>query len=160
MTEKKRVIDSVMTLVKPYADSLGLELWDVKLVKEGDSLILRLIIDKEGGVTMDDCVNLSHAVDEPLDELDPIDESYSLQVSSPGIERKLERDWHFKKYIGSKVMFKLPKAVNGKKNFKGTLIDYDNGIITIDAGEDGVMNLDKKLVSYVKLDDFEGFGND
>ena len=87
MAEKKNTVAIVRDIAKPIADSLGLVLWDVRFQKEGANWYLRIFIDKEGGIEIDDCVNMSHAIEEPLDRLDPIEQSYNLQVSSPGIER-------------------------------------------------------------------------
>ena len=91
-------IEAIKNLAAPIAESLGLMLWDVRIVNEGGRRILRITVDKDGGVDMDDCVNMHHAIDAPLDELDPIEESYNLQISSPGLERELIRPEHFMKF--------------------------------------------------------------
>ena len=87
--------DVVYGLIEPVVQSLGVTLWDVRFVKEGASYYLRVYIDKEGGVGIDDCVAVSHAIDPVIDEADPIDKQYYLEVCSPGIERELTRDRHF-----------------------------------------------------------------
>ena len=84
-------VSKVAALAKPIAEELGLSLWDVRFVKEGAQYYLRIFIDKEGGVSVDDCERMSRAIDKPLDELDPIEQSYILEVCSPGIERELSR---------------------------------------------------------------------
>jgi ribosome maturation factor RimP len=147
----------VWELAEPIAKDLGLILWDVRFQKEGANWFLRIFIDKEGGVNIDDCVNMSHALDGPLDELDPIEQSYSLQVSSPGIERELTRDFHFEQNIGEKVMVRFIHAYEGKRDYKGVLIDYDNGMVTIELDDEIGLGFNKKEASYVKLDDFGGF---
>ena len=157
---KKNTAAVVWDIAKPIADSLGLILWDVKFLKEGTKWYLRITIDKEGGVTIDDCVNMSHAIDEPLDRLDPIEQSYSLQVQSPGIERELTRDFHFEKYLGEKIMVKFIHALNGKREYKGTLASYDNGNISMTLENGETVEFNKKEASWVKLDDFGGFEKD
>lgn len=157
MAEKKNTVALVWEIAEPIAKELGLELWDVRFQKEGANWFLRIFIDKEGGINIDDCVNMSHAIDGPLDELDPIEQSYSLQVSSPGIERELIRDFHFERFLGERVMVRFIHAYEGKRDYNGTLIDYDNGDVTVEL-DDGVgLNFNKKEASYVKLDDFGGF---
>ena len=148
-------VNTVWDIAQPIAESLGLELWDVRFEKEGADWFLRVFIDKDGGVSIDDCVDMSHALDKPLDEADPIDRSYSLQVSSPGIERELTRDFHFTRYLGSRVIVKFIRPVNGKRVYKCTLKDYDAGLITVEFDEGGGMSFEKKEASFVKLDDFD-----
>jgi ribosome maturation factor RimP len=157
MAEKKNTVSLVWELAEPIAKDLGLILWDVRFQKEGANWFLRIFIDKEGGVNIDDCVNMSHALDGPLDELDPIEQSYSLQVSSPGIERELTRDFHFEQNIGEKVMVRFIHAYEGKRDYKGVLIDYDNGMVTVELDDEIGLSFNKKEASYVKLDDFGGF---
>ena len=155
---KKNTASVVWDIVKPYADELGLVLWDVCFEKEGANYYLRIIIDKEEeGVGIDDCVNMHHAIDGPLDEADPIEQAYNLQVQSPGIERELSRDFHFDCYLGKKIQVRLIKAFEGKREYKGILIDYDNDSITIAVDEETEMNILKKEASWIKADDFGGF---
>ena len=137
----------------------GLILWDVKFVKEGARWYLRITIDKEDGVGIDDCVNMHHAIDGPLDEADPIEQAYNLQVQSPGIERELSRDFHFDCYLGEKIQVRLIKAFEGKREYKGILIDYDNDSVTIAIDEETEMNILKKEASWIKADDFGGIGD-
>ena len=130
------VADKVYDIVNPIVSSLGLTLWDVRFLKEGASWFLRVFIDKEGGVTIDDCADVSHAIDPVIDEADPIDKQYYLEVCSPGIERELTRDWHFIAAQGKRVRIKLFSALDGKKEFCGTLKVEDDGISLItDEGE-------------------------
>lgn len=156
MSAKKNTVSVIWDIAQPIAESLGLILWDVRFQKEGANWYLRIFIDKDGGVTMDDCVNMSHAMDEPLDTLDPIEQSYSLQVSSPGIERDLIRDEHFLRYIGSDIMLRLPRAMDGRREFAGVLDKYEDGKLTV-TGDDFSFTVDKKDTSWVRLNDFEGF---
>ena len=149
-------VQKVWALCEPIVAGLGLSLWDVRYVKEGADWFLRIFIDKEGGVSIDDCVEMTHAIDGPLDELDPIKDAYTLEVSSPGAERALTRDEHFEKYIGSKVMVKLIRPLDGKREFKGILKGYDKGDVTVET-DDTSFVFNKKEASYVKLDDFDDY---
>ena len=159
--KKKNTVSVVWDIAKPLADELGLVLWDVRFQKEGVNWYLRIIVDREDRpVDIDDCVNMSHAIDEPLDRLDPIEQSYSLQVQSPGIERELTRDFHFEKYLGEKIMVKFIHALNGKREYKVTLASYDNGNISMTLENGETVEFNKKEASWVKLDDFGGFEKD
>ena len=149
-------VNTVWEIAEPIAQSLGLEIWDVRFEKEGADWFLRVFIDKEGGVSIDDCVDMSHAIDKPLDEADPIEQSYCLEVSSPGLERDLKRDAHFEKSLGEKIMVKLIRPVDGQREFKGTLGSYDNGNFELLLEDGTKLMINKKETSYVKLDDFGG----
>ncbi len=151
------VVNAVWEIAEPIAKSLGVELWDIRFEKEGADHYLRIFIDKDGGVGIDDCVEMSHAIDEPLDKADPISTSYCLEVSSPGAERALTRDEHFKKYVGAKVLVKFIRPVDGTRQYKGVLKDYDKGNITFESDDGKEIVFNKKEASYVKLDDFEDF---
>ena len=155
MAKGKKVTETVEEIVRPIAEKMGLILWDVTFEKEGPDWILRVYIDKDNeGVYIDECVDLSRAVDPLLDEADPIEQSYYLEVSSPGVERQLTRDEHFKKYIGSPVTVRLIRPRDGERDFKGTLESYDNGMITVTREDGSGICFEKKEVSSVKLDDF------
>ena len=157
MSEKKNTVSLVWDIAAPIAESLGLILWDVRFVKEGANWYLRIFIDKDGGVDIEDCVNMSHAMDAPLDEGDFIEQSYNLQVSSAGIERDLIRDEHFVKYIGEKIMLKLPRAVDGMKEFHGILENFEDGVLTLTYGSGKTLSVNKKETSWVRANDFPGF---
>lgn len=158
MAEKHKggnVVNAVWEIAEPLAEELGLILWDVKFQKEGANWYLRIIIDKVDGVSIDDCVAMNDALDAPLDEADPIEQSYNLQISSPGIERELVRDFHFMSYLGSKVIVKFRTAVDGVKLHKCVLKDYRDGIMVLDLGDGEAREFDKKDASSIKLDDFD-----
>ncbi len=157
MAEKKNVAETVRELAKPLVESLGLKLWDVRFVKEGADSILRIIIDKDEGVCIDDCVAVNDVLDQPLDEADPISVPYRLQVQSPGIERELTRDEHFTAYLGAPVKVKLHKAVNERKQYAGTLEAYDGGEIRVTADDGTALVFPKSDAAWVKLDDFKDF---
>lgn len=159
MAEKKKggnVVNSVWELAEPIVGSLGLTLWDVRYQKEGATRYLRIIIDKDGGVGIDDCVAVNDALDAPLDELDPISEPYNLQVQSAGIERELTRDFHFERNIGSKIILKLRSAYNGIKLHKAVLEGYDDGAVTVRFADGDTHTFTKNETASVKLDDFDG----
>ena len=154
---KKSVAEAVTEIALPIAKELGLELWDVKFLKEGSNFYLRVFIDKTEGITLEDCENMSRKLDEPLDILDPIDVSYCLEVCSPGIERELSSDAHFEKYIGSNVMVRLIRPINNVRDFAGRLKAYSDGEITLELKDGEELKVNKKETSFVKLDikDFE-----
>ncbi len=148
------VAETVFSLVKNTVESLDLELYDVRFVKEGASHYLRIFIDKPGGADINDCTAVSHAVDPIIDEADPIDGSYYLEVCSAGLERELTRPEHFKKFAGSRVKIKLYKALNGSKELSAILQSRDesSGGITVNFNNNEIY-FEKKEVSSVKLDD-------
>ena len=134
---KGNTVSRVYEIVAPYAQELGLDIWDIRFVKEGTDWYLRIFIDKDGGVSIDDCVDLTHAITKPLDDADPISQSYLLEVSSPGVERELVTDAHFDKYVGSNVMLRLIRPVEKVRDFSGRLKAYDNGVITLELPDGG-----------------------
>ena len=140
-----KISDTVYDLIKPAVEGLDITLWDVRFVKEGASYYLRVYIDKPEGITIDDCTNVSHTIDPIIDEADPIDKQYYLEVCSPGIERELTRDWHFEKKAGSKVLVKLFSAIDGKKEFCGTLSVSDGEISLMT--ENGQITFDKSKIA-------------
>lgn len=146
------IADRVRALVEQAVISQGVELWDVRFVKEGASYYLRIFIDSEKGIDIDDCTNVSHAVDPILDEADPIDKSYYLEVCSPGLERELCRPEHFEKMMGQPVTAKLYRAQNGSKELKGTLAGYNDGNLMLDVNGESV-TLTKGDVASVHLAD-------
>lgn len=148
-------VATVKAIVEPYAKELGLDIWDIRFVKEGASWFLRIFIDKDGGVDINDCVDFSHAIDKPLDDADPIEQSYCLEVSSPGLERELTRDEHFIKCIGKSVLVRLIRPIDGQRDFVGTLEGYDEGNITVKTGEEEGLTFTKKEASWIKLNDYD-----
>ncbi|MGN1444141.1 MAG: ribosome maturation factor RimP [Acutalibacteraceae bacterium] len=154
MAKGGNTVAAVRAIAEPIAKQLGLNIWDIRFLKEGTTWYLRIFIDKQGGVSIDDCVEMTHAINKPLDEADPIEQAYCLEVSSPGIERELTRDEHFLKCIGQKIMVKTIRPIDGKRDFKGVLESYDNGNIGFRADDGSGFAFTKKEVSFVKLDDF------
>ena len=145
--------ERVYTLIKETVEQQGLTLWDVRFLKEGANWYLRVFIDKPEGISIDDCTAVSHAIDPIIDEADPIDKSYFLEVCSPGIERELTRPWHYEAVLGEKIKIKLYKALDGKKEFTGLLkTSGDTLIIETETGE---MTFPKETVSKAYLCDFD-----
>ncbi|MGI6279429.1 MAG: ribosome maturation factor RimP [Acutalibacteraceae bacterium] len=147
------VAEKVYGLIKDTVEAEGVELWDVRFLKEGASWYLRVFIDKPEGISIDDCTNVSNAIDPIIDEADPIDVSYFLEVCSPGIERELIRPEHFKKVLGKKITVRLYKAVDGKKEFTGIITAAgENIVLDINGTEVTVSSRD---ISKAYLCDFE-----
>ena len=119
--------ERVYSLIKETVENEGVILWDVRFLKEGASWYLRVFIDKEGGISIDDCSRVSHAIDPVIDEADPIDKSYYLEVCSPGLNRELKEPYHFEAFVGSEVLLTLYKAEDGSKSVRGILEAFNNG---------------------------------
>lgn len=150
-------VSKVRELCEPIVKDFGLSLWDVRYEKEGADWYLRIFIDKEDGVDITDCEKVSRAINTPLDELDPIENAYCLEVCSPGIERELVRDEHFMQFIGADIMVRMRRPIEGiGKDFCGVLKGYDYGMVTIadHSGENEVI-INKKDAAWIKLDDFD-----
>lgn len=154
MAKDSNTVSAVRAIAEPVAQKLGLEIWDIRFLKEGTGWFLRIFIDKDGGVGIDDCVEMSRALNAPLDEADLIEQAYCLEVSSPGVERELVRDEHFKKYLGAKVKLKTIRPVDGKREFSGVLESYDGGLATVRFEDGSGLSLSKKETAWIKLDDF------
>ena len=121
-----KVVESVTELVAPIAEGMGLEVVEVTYKKCYDGMNLTVVIDKDGGVTIDDCERLHRAIDQPLDELDPIECAYTLNVSSPGIDRPLTLPRDYKRNLDKDISVRLYKPLDGKKIYEGTLTAYDD----------------------------------
>ena len=141
-------VAQVWELAKPLAEELGLTLWDVRFVKEGAQWYLRIFIDKEDGVGIDDCVAMSHAIDKPLDELDPIHQAYCLEVCSPGIDRELVRPEHFEAFMGAPVRVRLIRPMeDGTREFLGLLLEYgEDRSLVLALSEDESVTLDQRNI--------------
>ena len=145
-----KVTDMVTEFAQPVVESFGCSLWDVEYVREGSERFLRLYIDKDGGIDIEDCEKIHRAMDPILDEKDPIAESYHFEVCSAGLERPLKRPGDFEKFMGAQVSVKLYQAVNGQKSYVGDLTAYNNGDITL-AVAGKTVELKKSQVAQVKL---------
>lgn len=145
-----KVTERVQALAEPVVREEGCSLWDVEYVREAGSWYLRLYIDKEGGVGIDDCERISRRLDPILDEADPIPESYVFEVGSAGAERQLKRPSDFAQFMGAEVEVKLYKPLEGRKAFVGTLAGYEDGNVTL--GLNGVeRRFEKNQIAQVRL---------
>ena len=135
----------------PIIEEKNFELVDVEFVKEGPNWYLRIYIDKEGGITIDDCEAVSRALEVELDKNDPIEQAYILEVSSPGIDRPLKKESDFAKYAGEIVDIKLYKAFEGSKEYQGALKGLENNIVTITDDNGKEISFDRKDIAGVRL---------
>ncbi len=145
-----KVTEEVTQFAKPIVEEKGCRLWDVEYVREGSERYLRLYIDKDGGVDIDDCEAVHRAVDPILDEKDPISESYHFEVCSAGLERALKRPGDFEQFMGSPILVKLYRPKNGLKEIPGVLRGYDEGRVTVEAGKESI-TFEKSEVALVRL---------
>ena len=150
MSRREEIENKTEALLKPIAERNEVRIYDVEFVKEAGEYYLRAYIDRDGGVDINKCVDVSRALSDVLDEHDFIDEEYVLEVSSPGLGRALKKDRHFENSLGQKVDVKLYKAQDGTKEFTGNLKGYDADTITIETPA-GDKTFIRKEVSSVKL---------
>lgn len=136
----KNIAGTVWELIAPVAEELSLMLWDVEFVKEGARRVLRVTIDSDEGITIDDCERMHRAIDPLLDEADPIDTAYDLEVSSPGIERELRTDMHIDLSVGELVELRFFTPVDGQKSKQGILAGRE--------GDTVLVEIDGKICSY------------
>jgi len=145
-----KVTDLVTQFAKPIVEENGCTLWDVEYVREGSERFLRLYIDKDGGVDINDCEKIHRAVDPVLDEQDPISESYHFEVCSAGLERALKRPGDFAQFMDSAVTVKLYRPRGGLKEIPGILRGYEDGRVTVEAGKETI-TFEKSEVALVRL---------
>ena len=145
-----KITDFTAQLARPVVEANGCTLWDVEYVKEAGTWYLRILLDKEGGVDILDCEEISRKVSDLLDEADPIESSYIFEVASAGAERPLKRPGDFEQFMGSPVLLKTYKPVDGRKEFSGDLAGYDNGAVTLRIGEEE-KRFEKDAVALVRL---------
>ena len=145
-----KVTELVAEFARPIVEANGCELWDVEYVREGSEYFLRLYLDKEGGVDINDCEAVSRAVDPILDEKDPIPGSYHFEVCSAGLERVLKRPSDFQRFLGSPITVKLYRPRNGLKEIPCVLKGYDAGKLTVEAGKETI-TFEKSEVAQVRL---------
>ena len=145
-----KVTDLITQIAQPIVEEKGCKLWDVEYVREGSERFLRVYIDKEGGVNIDDCEAVARAIDPILDEKDPIAERYTFEVSSAGLERPLKRPGDFAQFMGSAVLVKLYRPRNGLKEIPGILRGYEDGKVTVEAGKETI-TFEKSEVALVRL---------
>ena len=155
MAKKEQIEKRTEELLDPILAEGGYVLWDVGYVKEGAEYYLRAFIDKEGGITIDDCVDVSRKLSDMLDAEDLIDDAYTLEVSSPGLGRKLVKDREYNLSIGRDVDIKFYKPVDGSKETSGKLIAFDKDKITIESSPGKAppeqKSYDRSEIATVKL---------
>ena len=145
-----KVTELVAQFARPIIEEAGCSLWDVEYVREGAERYLRIFIDKDGGIDIDDCEKIHRAIDPILDEKDPIAESYHFEVCSAGIERALKRPGDFEQFMDSPVLVKLYRPRNGLKEIPGVLRGYEDGKVTVEAGKETI-TFEKSEVALVRL---------
>ena len=145
-----KITDQVAAFARPIVEQHGCSLWDVEYVREGSDYILRLCIDKEGGVDINDCEAVSRAMDPILDEKDPIPGSYHFEVCSAGLERALKKPSDFQRFMGAAVTVKLYRPYDGRKEIPGVLRGYEDGRVTLEVGKETV-TFEKSQVALVRL---------
>lgn len=149
--KKPNTVEVARALIEPILREKGLALWDVRFEKEGGQWYLRYFIERlEGALTIEDCETASRAVEKLLDRDDPIEQSYILEVGSPGIERELKHPGHFARYIGSEVSVRTIRPVDGKRDFIGKLLRHGNGGFAIETAG-GEMEFELSKAAYIKL---------
>ncbi len=145
-----KITDRVSALAKPIVEEEGCSLWDVEYAREAGTWYLRIFVDKEGGLSIDDCERISRRLDPLLDEEDPIPDSYVFEVGSAGAERELKRPQDYEQFMGSEVEVRLYQPRNGSKSFVGTLKAYEDGNVTIENGGNE-MRFEKGMIALVRL---------
>lgn len=146
-----KITQQVWEFSEPIVREHGCTIWDVEYIREGADWFLRIYLDKEGGVDINDCEAISRAIDPILDEKDPIPDSYTFEVCSAGIERSLKRPSDFAQFMGAEILVKLYKPKNGSKEFVGTLCGYDeDGNVTVMVGTQEI-TFTRQEVANVRL---------
>ncbi|EOR27492.1 MULTISPECIES: ribosome maturation factor RimP [Clostridium] len=144
------LLETIDQLVRPIAEELKYEIYHIEYVKENGEYYLRIYIDKDGGITLSDCEALSRRVSDVMDEKDPIKEAYFLEVSSPGLNRGLFTDDHFKKQIEKEIMVRFTKSLDGRKNVKGILKEVNDDSIVVEA--DKLVTIPKDKIKSANLE--------
>ena len=145
-----KVTDTVAALALPVVEGAGCTLWDVEYVKEAGTWFLRVYIDREGGVSIDDCEAVSRPLSDLLDEADPIEGGYTFEVSSAGADRALKKPEHFARFLGAEVEVRLYRPRDGRKEYVGVLKGYEDGNVTLD-GNGGETVFTKQEIALVRL---------
>lgn len=135
MKSAKQIVAHLLPIIENVAEGLGYSIWDLEYVKEGTEYYLRITIDSEEGIGIEDCERMSRAIDPVLDEHDVIEDAYHLEVSSPGIERDIKTDYHLSVCMGETVALKLYAPIDGSKSYVGVLNGYDSESVTVDGKE-------------------------
>ena len=145
-----KVTELVAQFAQPIVEANGCRLWDVEFVREGSEQFLRLYIDKDGGIDIEDCERVHRAVDPVLDEKDPISTGYHFEVCSAGLERPLKRPSDFEQFMGHPILIKLYRPKNGMKEFPAVLRGYEDGRVIAESGNE-TLTFEKSEVALVRL---------
>lgn len=148
---RKGIIETVIRICEPLAEELEYELVDVEFIKESSNYFLRVYLDKQGGINLDDCQKMSQLLSDKLDEKDPISVPYYLEVSSPGLDRPLKTDKDLKRNLGKEIEIKLYEPLNGKKIIEGTLEMYEEKTVVLRAENNEVINIPREAIALIKL---------
>ena len=144
------LVNEIYEMVNPIAEELNYDIYHIEYVKENGEFYLRIYIEKDGGITLSDCEALSRRVSDLMDEKDPIKDPYFLEVSSPGLNRTLFTENHYKRFIGREVMVRFTKSIDGKKNVKGILKEVNDDSIVVEA--DQLINIPKDKIKSVNIE--------
>ena len=144
------LVNQIYEMVKPIADELNYQIYHIEYVKENGEYYLRIYIEKEGGITLSDCEALSRRVSDVMDEKDPIADPYFLEVSSPGLNRTIFTEEHYKRFIGREVLVRFTKAIDGKKNAKGILKEVNEDNIIVEA--DTLISIPKEKIKSANIE--------
>lgn len=149
MKSAKSVVSAVTPIAEGVARELGYFIWDVDYVKEGTEWFLRIDIDSEKGVDIEDCERYSRAIDPILDEENPIEDAYTLQISSPGIEREIKTDFHLEHCMGETVRVRLYAPLNGFKEYIGELVSFNSESVTLNVENE--VNIPRKAIGKMNI---------
>ena len=144
------LVNEIYEMVNPIAEELNYDIYHIEYVKENGEFYLRIYIEKDGGSTLSDCEALSRRVSDLMDEKDPIKDPYFLEVSSPGLNRTLFTENHYKRFIGREVMVRFTKSIDGKKNVKGILKEVNDDSIVVEA--ENLMNIPKDKIKSANIE--------
>ena len=144
------LVNEIYEMVNPIAEELNYDIYHIEYVKENGEFYLRIYIEKDGGITLSDCEALSRRVSDLMDEKDPIKDPYFLEVSSPGLNRTLFTENHYKRFIGREVMVRFTKSIDGKKNVKGILKEVNDDSIVVEA--ENLMNIPKDKIKSANIE--------
>lgn len=144
------LVNEIYEMVNPIAEELNYDIYHIEYVKENGEFYLRIYIEKDGGITLSDCEALSRRVSDLMDEKDPIKDPYFLEVSSPGLNRTLFTENHYKRFIGREVMVRFTKSIDVKKNVKGILKEVNDDSIVVEA--ENLMNIPKDKIKSANIE--------
>ena len=145
------VVEITESLVNPIIEKYNLILWDIEFKKEGSGYVLRVYIDKPDGVSIEDCENVANELNPALDAVDPIEQSYSLEISSAGLLRDLKKDSHILQFVGKEITVKLFKPIENTKTFTGRLISYENQILSLQT-ENKKLDFNRTDIAKITID--------